>query len=156
MVHKNFLSSIDDIEIVDNASLPKKLKGFFYEDKDFKIIFLDKSIETEAEKNCILAEELGHYKTSIGNIIDQSKISNSKQEMKARAWGYEKLVSLENLVKAYKHKCADVYEMAEYLNVTDEYFHDAITYYKNKYGRFATHEEYVILLDPIFKIVEQI
>ena len=46
--------------------------------------------------------------------------------------------------------------MAEYLNVTDEYFHDAITYYKNKYGRFATHEEYVILLDPIFKIVEQI
>ena len=45
---------------------------------------LIKSDLTENEKTCILAEELGHYYTSSGNILDQSNINNRKQEKVAR------------------------------------------------------------------------
>ena len=33
---------------------------------------------TEIEKKCILAEEIGHYYTGVGNILDLSKESNRK------------------------------------------------------------------------------
>ena len=35
-------------------------------------------------KTCTLAEELGHYYTTTGDIIDQEDTSNRKQEYRAR------------------------------------------------------------------------
>ena len=39
---------------------------------------------TEAKKACILAEEIGHHKLTVGDITDQSIMENAKQEYKAR------------------------------------------------------------------------
>ncbi len=36
-------------------------------------------------KTCTLAEELGHYCTTTGDIIDQEDTSNRKQEYRARS-----------------------------------------------------------------------
>ena len=47
-------------------------------------IAIRKNIETQAEKSCVLAEEIGHYRTSSGNILDQSKAESRKQEYRAR------------------------------------------------------------------------
>ena len=38
------------------------------------------------EKASVLAEELGHYYTTVGNILDQEDAGNRKQEHKARTW----------------------------------------------------------------------
>lgn len=38
----------------------------------------------ETEKKCVLAEELGHHYTTIGNILDQTDTANRKQERHAR------------------------------------------------------------------------
>lgn len=38
----------------------------------------------EAEKACVLAEELGHHYTAVGDIIDQSYYSNRKQELRGK------------------------------------------------------------------------
>ncbi|MDD7219167.1 MAG: hypothetical protein PUI16_04155 [Clostridia bacterium] len=46
-------------------------------------IAIRKNIETDAEKSCVLAEKLGHYYTSSGNIIDLQDARNQKQERKA-------------------------------------------------------------------------
>ena len=46
-----------------------KIKGLYYD----KVIAISRHIDTTAEKTCILAEELGHYYTSAGNILDQYK-----------------------------------------------------------------------------------
>ena len=43
-------------------------------------IAIRKDIETQAEKSCVLAEEIGHYRTSSGNILDQNKVESRKQE----------------------------------------------------------------------------
>ena len=44
-----------------------------------KRIAIRKDIETQAEKSCVLAEELGHHYTTAGNILDQTYVMNRKQ-----------------------------------------------------------------------------
>lgn len=47
-------------------------------------IALSNRLNTTAEKACVLAEELEHHETSVGNIIDLSVSWNRKQERQAR------------------------------------------------------------------------
>ena len=57
------------------------------------------------EKKCVLAEELGHHYTSVGNILDMEDLSNRKQERQARLWGYNKLIGLTGIVNAFESGC---------------------------------------------------
>ena len=111
--------------------LPKGLKGLYY---DYTIV-LNKGIETEYERKCVFAEELGHFYTSIGNILDMNIESNRKQEQRARAWAFEKLAPFNKIVEAYDNGYTETYETAEYLEVTEDFIKEAIIYYQNKYGR---------------------
>jgi len=110
-------------------------------------IFINKSLN-DKEKYCVLAEELGHYETSYGNILDQNNISNVKQELKARRWGYKHIVTLEGIIEAFENNCLNEYEMAEYLGVTDEYFRECIEDYKRQYGVFCKLGKYHITFEP--------
>ena len=110
-------------------------------------IFINKSLD-DKEKYCVLAEELGHYETSYGNILDQNNISNVKQELKARRWGYKHIVTLEGIIEAFENNCLNEYEMAEYLGVTDEYFKECIEDYKRQYGLSCRLGKYYITLEP--------
>ena len=110
-------------------------------------IFINKSLN-DKEKYCVLAEELGHYETSYGNILDQNSINNVKQELKARRWGYKHIVSLEGIIEAFENNCLNEYEMAEYLGVTDEYFKECIEDYKRQYGLSCKLGKYYIVFEP--------
>ena len=52
-------------------------------------IAIRKDIEAQAEKSCVLAQEIGHYRTSSGNILDQNKVESRKQEYRTRLYGYK-------------------------------------------------------------------
>ncbi len=134
-------------ECIEVVSLPFKgnLKGLYYD----KVIGLNKNLETTAEKCCVLAEELGHYYTSAGNILDQSKIENRKQERRARTWAYQKLVPLDKLVLAYKEGIRTKYELAEFLGVTEQFLAEALKYYKEKYGMYYRLGKYWICFEPL-------
>lgn len=109
---------------------------------------------TEAEKKCILAEELGHYYTGTGNILDQSCASNRKQELHGRIYAYNKLVGLMGIVDAYKNHCANISETAEHLDVPEDFLKDAINHYKSKYGKYAIVDNYVIFFEPGIAVLE--
>ncbi len=111
---------------------------------------------TETEKKCVMAEELGHYYTGYGNILDQSLVSNRKQELHGRIYAYNKLVGLMGIVDAYKNHCASISESAEFLGVTEEFLHDALTHYKNKYGKCVTIDNYAIFFEPCIAVLELI
>ncbi len=49
-----------------------------------------KSTLTTTEKKCVLAEELGHYYTTVGSILNQDSAQNRRQEQQARLWSYNK------------------------------------------------------------------
>lgn len=109
---------------------------------------------TEKEKKCIIAEELGHYYTGSGNILDQSSVSNRKQELQGRIYAYNKLIGLTGIVNAYKNHCTSISESAEFLDVTEEFLNDALNYYKSKYGRCATIDNYTVFFEPHIAVLE--
>lgn len=111
-------------------------------------IAIRKDIPTLKEKSCILAEELGHYYTSHGDIIDQSAINNCRQEHRARLWAYNKQIGLIGIIRAYEHGCNSLYDMADYLDVTEDFLHDAIIYYRGKYGEYTILDNYIIYFEP--------
>lgn len=113
-------------------------------------IAIRKDIETETEKSCVLAEELGHYYTSSGDILDQSKPENRKQEHRARLWAYNKMITMDKLANARKSGCRNRYEIAEYLDVTEEFLQEAIDSYKEIYGDgYHQYGDYLICFEPL-------
>lgn len=111
-------------------------------------IAIRKDIETQAEKSCVLAEELGHHYTTSGNILDQKDIMNRKQEYRARLYGYNLKVGLTGLIRGYEEGCQNLYEMAECLDVTEEYLQAAIDCYHAKYGQYTAVDNYMINFEP--------
>lgn len=100
------------------------------------------------EKACVLAEELGHYHKTVGDITNQKDITNRKQELVARRWGYNKNIGLIGLINAFEYGCLNRYEIAEYLNVTVEYLNEALEYYESKYGTIHRIDNYIIYFSP--------
>ena len=136
----------EDITIDETSHFSgTRIKGLYCDG----YIAINKDIETETERACILAEELGHYYTSSGDIIDQSNVSNRKQEYRARFWAYEKLVSLHGIISAYESGCRSAFEMSEYLDVTEDFFREAMESYRSKYGICKIVGNYAIYFEPI-------
>lgn len=117
-------------------------------------IAIRKDIPTQAEKSCVLAEELGHHYTSSGNILNQNDVANRKQEFRARIYGYNLLIGLRGIIQAYEAGCRNLYEMAEYLEVTEEYLKEALECYRKKHGTFATLDNYAIYFEPILGVMK--
>ncbi len=120
-----------------------------------KDIYLRKDMNT-TEKSCVLAEELGHYYTTVGNILDMNVPENRKQERQARLWGYNRVIGLFGLIRAYEHGCKDKYEIADYLDVTEEYLEECINCYRDKYGEYKTVDNYTIYFIPNLMIFKKI
>lgn len=111
---------------------------------------------TTTEKACVLAEELGHYYTTAGNILDQSDPQNRKQEIRARLVAYNKMVGLLGIIKAYKKRCQNLSEMAEYLNVSEPFLKEALERYRMKYGCKVEIDNYIVLFEPQLAVIEKI
>ena len=118
-------------------------------------IAINRALPTQAEKSCILAEEIGHHCTSSGDILDQTDIMNRKQEYRARFYGYNLKIGLTGLIRAYEAGCRNFFEMAEFLDATEEYLKEAIQCYKSKYGICAVVDNYIIYFEP-FAVMKMI
>ena len=117
-------------------------------------IAIKKDLPTQKEKACVLAEELGHFYTSSGNILDMSDISNRKQEARARLWAFNRQVGLRGLIDCYKNRCLTLHDMAEHLDVTEQFLQDAIDCYRSKYGLYVQVDNYVIGFQPTLYVME--
>ncbi|NRF06953.1 ImmA/IrrE family metallo-endopeptidase [Bacillus safensis] len=112
------------------------------------VIWINRTLSS-VEKTCTLAEELGHHFTTHGNILDQTKLKNRKQELRAREWGYKLLFPLEKLIDAQKEGIRNRFELAEYLNVTEQFLEDALKRYKEKYGLYKQIGKHTICFEPL-------
>ncbi|WP_342499479.1 ImmA/IrrE family metallo-endopeptidase [Bacillus sp. FSL W7-1034] len=133
-------SGIDVYEKV----LSLKTKGLYGDN----VIWINQTLSS-VEKTCTLAEELGHHFTTYGNILDQTKLKNRKQELRAREWGYKLLFPLERLIDAQKEGIRNRFELAEYLNVTEQFLEDALKRYKEKYGLYKQVGKHTICFEPL-------
>ena len=133
----------DGIEIIEYPFKSSNIKGLYCNGT----VALNEDM-TQVEKSCVLAEEIGHHCTSSGDILDQTDIMNRKQEYRARLYGYNLKVGLTGLISAYEEGCRNLYEMAEYLDVTEEYLRNVINCYHAKYGQYTIVDNYVIYFEP--------
>lgn len=141
--YENLIDKSKGITIVEKH-FKSNAKGLCKGDK----IGISKHIETSIEKACILAEELGHHYTTAGNILDLSLAQNRKQERHARLWAYNEMSVLYGLIRAHEYGCTERYEIAEYLEVTEEFLHDAIECYRDKYGICKIVDNYIVYFIP--------
>ena len=141
----------DWIEIEETNRLPKFQPGLYINGK----IFINSNL-SETRKTEILYEELAHHKLTYGNILDQSKDINRKFENYARRHGYEAALPLRIIVEAHNYGVSNLYELAEYVQLSEEYIAEILKHYKNKYGIGTHYGEYLITFDPlrVFKYKE--
>ncbi|WP_369040738.1 ImmA/IrrE family metallo-endopeptidase [Staphylococcus epidermidis] len=149
--YEELLTKNEHIKIKDTHSLPNGYSGFY---KD-GVILIDKNL-SERRKAEVLYEELAHHKLTYGNILDQSKFNNRKFENYARRYGYEAALPLRIIVEAHNYGVSNLYELAEYVQLSEEYIAEILKHYKNKYGIGTHYGEYLITFDPlrVFKYKE--
>ena len=103
----------------------------------------------------MLAEELGHHYTTTGNILEQaSDVINQKQEYRARLYDYNLRVGLIGIIKAYEARCRNLHEMAEHLDVSEDYLTEVIDCYRSKYGQYAAVDNYIIYFIPQLAVIK--
>lgn len=141
----------DGIDVIDYTFHSNRIKGLYCDG----VVAIREDM-TIPEKTCALAEELGHHKTSVGNILDMTSAVNRKQERQARLHGYNRLIGLTGIINAFNAGCQNKYEIAEYLDITDEYLEECISCYRDKYGVYTTIDNYIIYFIPNLVVVEMI
>jgi hypothetical protein len=72
-----------------------------------------------------------------------------KQELKARKYAYEKLITLKDIIKASYTGCTNLFELAEYLDVTQQFLKETLQHYQNKYGLYAEVGNYCVYFNPL-------
>lgn len=115
-------------------------------------ICINRNILLSSHKLCVLAEEIGHYFTTVGNIINQNDIYNAKQEKIARRWAHDKLIGLLAIAEAYEKGIRCKFELAEYLNVTVSFLDEAVANYKQRYGPQIEVSDYLFTFEPFITI----
>ena len=134
----------DWIEIEETNRLPKFQPGFYINGK----IYINNNL-SETRKAEALYEELAHHKLTYGNILDQSQWINRKFENYARRHGYEAALPLRIIVEAYNYGVSNLYELAEYVRLSEEHVLQILEHYKNKFGIGTHYGDNVITFEPL-------
>lgn len=151
-IYEELLEEANNSGLIVREKALSSSDGLIYRNR----IAISNNLETSAEKACVLAEELGHNFTSIGNILDMKDTWNRKQEQQARLYGYNRMIGLRGIISAFNAGCQNRYEIAEHLHVTETYLQEAIDCYKGKYGEYTTLDNYVIYFIPNLAVMEMI
>lgn len=142
--YEQLLTENEHIKIRDTHSLPDGYSGFYNDG----IILIDKNL-SETRKAEVLYEELAHHKLTYGNILDQSKWINRKFESYARRHGYEAALPLRIIVEAHHYGVSNLYELAEYVQLSEEHVLEILEYYKTKHGLTTRYGKYAIQFEPL-------
>ena len=101
----------------------KKLKAISIPGK----IGLDKSkMQNESEVNVCLAHELGHQFKNAFYDISSTLETRERQEALAARWAVNELIPVEKLLDAFRSGHTEVYDLAEYFEVTEDFIREAV------------------------------
>jgi len=86
----------------------------------------NKLFENGPKFRCVLAEELGHHFTTVGEVLPKKyfhyrdRLYVSQAEYRALKWAAKYLMPGKEVQKVVKRGCRQTWELAEYFNVTKE------------------------------------
>lgn len=145
MRYESLVLEYPHLLIKEVKNIPKGLAGLYTDN----MILIDK-YRGRYEKHCVLAEEIGHHETTHGDITDLKSVRNRKLELIARRWGYEKIVSLDNLIECHEMGYKSLEEVCTHLEITATYLKTSVDHYSSRHGISTIHNGYQISFDPLF------
>lgn len=83
---------------------------------------------TPLEKVC-LSHEIGHCMTGSFYNSDNPLDVIGKHERKATVWAIKNTISEDELAKAFEQGYTEIWELAEYFEVTEGFMREAVNYY---------------------------
>jgi hypothetical protein len=140
------------INIDEKGCLPNNVNAAFYEDENTEpTIILNRTLNASHQQICAVAEEIGHYCTSCGNLLTDDEIDKTivrQQELRAKRWAVKKLIPLNAITEAFEAGCRSFGDFVERLEITEEFLLSALKTYADMYGTYVVQDEYVIFFDP--------
>lgn len=142
--YESLMMKYESLKIKDTHKLPNGYDGFYSDG----CILIDKYLP-HYKKTETLAEELAHHELTWGDITDQTQFNNRKFESYARRHAMEQVISLDGIVEAFKHNCHNLYEMANFFEVSEGFVQQCVANYKKRYGLSTLHNGYLIQFEPL-------
>lgn len=133
------LERLQDIAYLQNIevgryALPKKIRGLYYEEGNYRSITINSSVTTTNEEVDVMAEEIGHSVVGGGDLFFPDGADpgfKRKAEYRAKAYAYNLVLPARELIHAMKSE-KEIYEIAEEFCVTECFVNEAIACYKCK------------------------
>lgn len=111
----------------------KENKSFSFEDEHkYCSVFLSQSL-TRKERHECLAHELGHCEYAGFYTISTPNELRSRKEYRANKWAFLRLAPPGEVKMAIKAGCKEIWELAEWFDVTDEFMKRILDYYSNQH-----------------------
>lgn len=139
---EQLMSMYPDVNYVFDKFMPKGQKGLYIDNH----IYLNPN-QNKHELNSTVAEELGHYLTTVGDITMQRNNEERKQERRARDLGATLLVTPRSIIDCFNEGCQTTLQCADFLEVTEETFLDAISYYARRFNGFKVEDNYTLIFN---------
>ncbi|MCM1335385.1 MAG: ImmA/IrrE family metallo-endopeptidase [Bacteroides sp.] len=121
----------DHVEICD-VECPECLSiSMIGESGDCYIGIDDHAIRSESERLVQIAHELGHCETGSFYTKNTGLDLIGKHEYRADKWAVLRLIPYEKLMEAGKRGISEIWEIAEYFGVTEDFVRRAREIYQN-------------------------
>lgn len=87
-------------------------------------------VSSSADEKTKLAHELGHCITGSFYSVYSPCDNRQRQENRADRWAIKKLISADELERAVANGYTELWELAEFFNVTEDLMRKAVSLYK--------------------------
>ncbi len=118
--------------VVDEKMLPQdtRLDGLYlhWEHISLTVILLNTHRPMRVQL-AVMAEELGHFRTCVGNALDQRAVSAVKTERAGRVDAYRSILPVRKLSAALHSGTCTLWELSQRFGLPERFIHDAFEYY---------------------------
>ena len=121
--------------VVDDDILPEdcRFDGLYlhWNHRNISAILLNRH-RPQSVQYTAMAEELGHFYTCVGNVLDQSDTVSRKIESAGRCDAYNRILPAQRLQAALEQGAYSLYDLSANLNIPEGFILDAYHYYIRK------------------------
>nr|WP_039813787.1 hypothetical protein [Jeotgalibacillus malaysiensis] len=142
--YEKLMDEYPDLNYEEDNNMPEKLPGVIIDN----FIAINRNLSMKA-KYFILAEEIGHYLTTNGDILNLKDIRHMKAEVVARRWGFHKVLSFDHLLECYDRSILTCDELCSHFELEPEHVNQVLKSYIDKYGPSVEHKGHLIQFDPL-------
>lgn len=101
-------------------------------DDDIRFIVLDKRIQSEKAEKVQLTHELGHHQTDTIYHESDNLSEKSRCEYRANKWAVHRLLPYEDMKAAMEKGIIEIWELAEYFDVTEDFIQLCFRHYQDE------------------------